>query len=364
MQILRILKMAALIAAALSATACGKKQEPRQPREQPTVQKAKAKKKKAKPAKKAEEKPAEENRDPNRDERFISFDIDAENVHSGGAFAGSADIKVPFKNPFDTSDVAVELSLNGVSNGVSVNVPMHYERGNSDKSTWSFSTIIPKAGEYRYSISVRASGQNFFSPEFPLKAVKGSGLGIYRLSKKEPSHFYLKGSENIRGIGVNFPALLSGEAREKALDALAEAGANMLRVNLCAPTSLIVPSGPHAGKYNQPMLKNFGDLLASAQKRGMNVIVAFADASDFGAPYANSYFAKSGLAKTPDEFFSSQDAARVYNDLVKYVVNRFGSSKAIVMWEPFSRPSSTSAPRGSIRPPRQCAIRTRRQNAR
>ena len=39
--------MAALIAAALSATACGKKQEPRQPREQPTVQKAKAKKKKA-----------------------------------------------------------------------------------------------------------------------------------------------------------------------------------------------------------------------------------------------------------------------------------------------------------------------------
>lgn len=120
----------------------------------------------------------------------------------------------------------MELSLNGVSNGVSVNVPMHYERGNSGKSTWSFSTIIPKAGEYRYSISVRAAGQNFFSPEFPLKAAKGSGLGIYRLSKKEPSHFYLRGSQNIRGIGVNFPSLLAGDAKEKALDALAEAGAN------------------------------------------------------------------------------------------------------------------------------------------
>lgn len=35
----------------------------------------------------------------------------------------------------------------------------------------------------------------------------------------------------------------------------------------------------------------------------MSVIVTFADASDFGASYANSYFAKSGLAKTPDEFF-------------------------------------------------------------
>lgn len=39
----------------------------------------------------------------------------------------------------------------------------------------------------------------------------------------------------------------------------------MLRVNLSAPTALIVPSGPHAGKYNQPMLKNFGDLLNSAK---------------------------------------------------------------------------------------------------
>ena len=46
MQILRILKISMLIAAALSITACGKKQEPRQPREQPTVQKTKAKKKK------------------------------------------------------------------------------------------------------------------------------------------------------------------------------------------------------------------------------------------------------------------------------------------------------------------------------
>lgn len=337
MQITRILKIAMLAAAAFAITACGKKQESGQPRGQPAAQNAKAKKKKkAKPAQKAEEKPAGESGDPERDGRFASFDIDAEDVYSGGAFSGSADIKVPFKNPFDTSDIAVELSLNGVSNGVSVNVPMHYERGNSGKSTWSFSTIIPKAGEYRYSISVRAAGQNFFSPEFPLKAAKGSGLGIYRLSKKEPSHFYLRGSQNIRGIGVNFPSLLAGDAREKALDALAESGANMLRVNLSAPTALIVPSGPHAGKYNQPMLKNFGDLLNSAQKRGMSVIVTFADASDFGASYANSYFAKSGLAKTPDEFFSSQDAARVYNDLVKYVVNRFGSSKAIVMWEPFS----------------------------
>lgn len=329
------MKIALLIAAAFAVAACGKKQEPRQPREQPAVQKAKVKKKKkAKPAQDSAAKPASENGD--RDERFISFDIDAENVFSGGEFSGSADIKAPFKNPFDSSEIAVELSVNGVSNGVSMNVPMHYERGNSDKSTWSFSTIIPKSGEYRYSISVRASGQNFFSPEFPLKASRGSGLGIYRLSKKRPSHFYLKGSENIRGIGANFPALLAGEAREKALDELAAAGANMLRVDISAPTALIVPSGPHAGKYNQPMLKNFGDLLASAQKRGMNVIVTFADDSDFGAAYAGSYFAKSGLAKTPDEFFSSPEAARVYGDLVKYVVNRFGSSKAIVMWEPFS----------------------------
>lgn len=34
----------------------------------------------------------------------------------------------------------------------------------------------------------------------------------------------------------------------------------------------------------------------------MSVIVTFADASDFGASYANSYFAKSGLAKTPTNF--------------------------------------------------------------
>ena len=235
------------------------------------------------------------------------------------AFSGSVDISAPFKNAFDSSDISVELSVNGVSNGVSMNVPMHYVRGNSDKSTWSFSVIIPKSGSYRYNVSVKASGQSFFSPEFPLKTTKGSGLGIYRLSKKEPSHFYLKGSDNIRGIGVDFPLILIGDAREKALDAVANAGANIIRVKLSAPTSLIIASGPHAGKYNQPLLKNLETLLDSAQKRNLNVIITLAEAADFGANYANSYFAKSGIAKTPDEFFESQDAAQIYNELVKYI---------------------------------------------
>lgn len=335
MYILRILKIAVLIAAAVSICSCDKKPTVRETVKEQSTQKVKTKKKKVKKAKTEQTKTADSN-EPQWDKRFLSFDIDTENVVSGGAFSGSVDISAPFKNAFDSSDISVELSVNGVSNGVSMNVPMHYVRGNSDKSTWSFSVIIPKSGSYRYNVSVKASEQSFFSPEFPLKTTKGSGLGIYRLSKKEPSHFYLKGSDNIRGIGVDFPLILIGDAREKALDAVANAGANIIRVKLSAPTSLIIASGPHAGKYNQPLLKNLETLLDSAQKRNLNVIITFAEAADFGVNYANSYFAKSGIAKTPDEFFESQDAAQIYNELVKYIVTRFGSSKAVIMWEPFS----------------------------
>ena len=164
-----------LIAAAVSICSCDKKPTVKETVKEQSVQKVKTKKKKVKKAKTEQAKAADSD-EPQWDKRFLSFDIDTENVVSGGTFSGSVDISAPFKNAFDSSDISVELSVNGVSNGVSMNVPMHYVRGNSDKSTWSFSVIIPKSGSYRYNVSVKASGQNFFSPEFPLKTSKGSGL--------------------------------------------------------------------------------------------------------------------------------------------------------------------------------------------
>lgn len=337
MHLSRILKTTLLLAVILPLAACGKKQENkiRQPQPQQTRQEApkakKAKEQKAETAQTAAESESEPD-----DKRILSLDVDTEGATSGAAFTGSATIKAPFKNPFDASDISVELVLSGHSNGVAINVPMHYERGNSDKSTWSFSAILPKAGTYNYSVAVKTKNENFSSAERKFKATKGTGLGIYRPSKKEPSHFYKKGAANIRAIGANFPATLTGDTREKALDELAAAGANTLRIKLSAPNSLIVPTGEFAGKYNQPMLKNLETLLDSMQKRGMNAVVSFADTSDFGANYANSYFAKSGLAPKSADFFKNPDAIEAYNSLVKYVVNRFGANKTIAMWEPFS----------------------------
>ena len=166
MHLSRILKTTLLLAVILPLAACGKKQENkiRQPQPQQTQQEApkakKAKKQKAETAPTATESESEPD-----DKRILSLDVDTEGATSGAAFTGSATIKAPFKNPFDASDISVELVLSGHSNGVAINVPMHYERGNSDKSTWSFSAILPKAGTYNYSVAVKTKTENLQTVE-------------------------------------------------------------------------------------------------------------------------------------------------------------------------------------------------------
>ena len=97
MYILRILKIAVLIAAAVSICSCDKKPTVRETVKEQSTQKVKTKKKKVKKAKTEQTKTADSN-EPQWDKRFLSFDIDTENVVSGGAFSGSVDISAPFKN--------------------------------------------------------------------------------------------------------------------------------------------------------------------------------------------------------------------------------------------------------------------------
>ena len=83
----------------------------------------------------------------------------------------------------------VEMYMNGESNGISVNAPLFFEKGNSEKSTWKLSYRLPKAGKYKYTINVRAKNKNYFSLEYDFNVADGGPSKIFNINKKGFSHF-------------------------------------------------------------------------------------------------------------------------------------------------------------------------------
>lgn len=326
----KYINILAAVLIAFAFASCEKKPEPQ--KEQPVQQVAKKKKKKKAKKKKVVEEVKTADVDASR---FLRISVADENLSIGDVFEGEIDIAEQFKNPNNPSEISVELSLNGTSNGFSKTVHLFFKGGDENKSTWKFSEILSKAGDYKYAISVRTPKNSYFSEEKSFSVGKGD-LGIYRVSKKATSRLYAKKKPALRIKGANIPFSMTGSIRTEALDALKAAGANTVRINISAPIGFIVPSGSNAGKYNNAAVKNLENFLKDVESRGLKAILTFASASDFGAFYKNSYFARSGIAPTPQEFFSSQVAIKEYVALVSHIVSRVGGSKAIVLWEPFS----------------------------
>ena len=141
---------------------------------------------------------------------------------------------------------------------------------------------------------------------------------------------------------------------DKWLTQLAESGANFTRIWLWRNHTFDLEPMPDAngnGGIGRFDLANAGRLdyvLALCEKLGIKVMLCFFDFHPLTEnftwdglthhPWENCVYNKvnGGPLGKPADFFSDERAVAAERQLVRYVINRFGHSKAIVAWELFN----------------------------
>ncbi len=277
---------------------------------------------------------------PKENKNFISISLPESGARAGEAFECSVEIAAPFSNPFNSSDISVEAYVSSDSASFSENIAMFYMGGDSKKSKWKFIVIPPKAGNYKCSFNVRSKDASFSSMEYPFNVAAGAKPSLYKIRKNNFSHFSSSKDDNFRGIGANFNINIDPAARDAIFKGMQAAGANVARLSIEAPLTLILPSDSgilKAGSVNIAIVDKIEDFMDSAKKHGINTIISFSSQLSFNKDmWKNSYFAKSGVAPEPDDFFTSQKAQRLYDRAVEYLASRIGRRSDLLAWEPSS----------------------------
>ena len=292
------------------------------------------------PEKKPEPPKVEEPKGPIQDKHFIFVDFPKGELKTGSVLEASIDIQIPFENPFNSQDAYVEAYISGEKNGVSVNMPMYYVSGNQEKSTWKLRFPLSKVGSYKCSFSVRAKNSTYVSLEHAFNVSEGDGAPYFKLSRKMRSCFRNGKGDRLRAMGGNLYISMDDASRDALLDKLKRAGANVVRIFIEAPHSMFIAKDGEtakAGWINIAAANKIESFMDAAYSRGIYTIINFASPASFRSDvYAGCYFAESGIAKTPKDFFSSFDAQQKYSELLTYMGHRFGARADLLMWEMFS----------------------------
>ena len=278
---------------------------------------------------------------PKDDDAILSVALNDENLKTGQYLEAEIAISAPFANPFDRKDINVVMSVNGERNGVSENIRMYYAGGNAEKSVWRARLPLEKGGSYKCSFSVMAGGKSHLSYERSFKVEKGDQPKAFILGKKDFSHFKNASGQTMRGIGGVMRLDMDLEKQKEILKKLSEAGGNVVRISFEAPLDLFVAEDTEsakAGWINMDTVNKLEAVMDEAAKLGIYTVIDFASPASFtDEAYKNSYFYKSGIAKTPQDFFAQFPVQQIYNEGIGYAVARFGNRDDLLMWLPFSR---------------------------
>jgi len=274
---------------------------------------------------------------PVQDKHFLTIDINKDGLKTGDVLEGYVDLSVPFENPFNSKDITVEAYINGESNGVSLNAPLYFESGNSEKSKWSLRHVLTKAGDYKLTINVRGKKKNYFSLESEFSVSKGEPSKVFKLSKKSFTHFENAAKQTFRAMGGDFPIQADFAKQKALLERMSKSGVNTIRICIEAPCAALVPEDTEsskAGWINVALFNKLESVMDAASELGIKTVICFASPLSFTEEnYANSYFAKSNIAAEPKKFFSSFEAQQAFNVVLNYCALRFGGRSDLLMWQ-------------------------------
>lgn len=231
---------------------------------------------------------------------------------------------------------------------------------------WRIRFTPDEPGDYELVLSITQSGQPAPIPtvtKFNIMAETAGASGGW--IRTAADHRYLETSDGrpLRLIGEN---ACWGEARgtynfDRWLPAMHEAGENFARLWF-APWSMGLEHKPGTlNRYDLAAAWEADHVLQLAEQNGINVLIAMDHhgmfmSNDPAWGGSNNFWTRSspyavengGPCASPNEFFTRDDARKIYQKRLRYLIGRYGYSPRLLSWQFFNEIDNSYRPRAAL----------------
>jgi len=247
-------------------------------------------------------------------------------------FELNADLRATFSNPYDPDEVDLWAEFTAPSGKVQ-KIWGFYNPGRR-AGAWMVRFAPTELGTWKYVLHVRDREGTADSRPGEMRCVKSEHHGFVTIA---PNKRYLQYSDgtSFYGVGMwyndNFFGFNRGSINEEGLQQLRDYGANSISF-LQAPLETISTG---LGRYDLNRCGRVDEIFALCEENDMQVswnLVFHSFLSETiwdGAQYRNNPYRTIASAK---DFYGSEEAWKYQEKLYRYVIARWGYSRALFQW--------------------------------
>ena len=289
-----------------------------------------------------------------------SVTASAQTVPAYGRIEWQVDLAATYGNPFDPEDVRLDARITA-PDGRELNVPgfFHapYERSRvgsserlvpADGAGWRVRFCPKLPGSYRGEILL-TDGESRISSPVAFQVTASDHRGLVRVAKANPLAFEFERGGPYFAIGENvcWPGPGGTYDYDNYWRRLADAGANYARIWI-GPFDCFTLERRKRGR-NDPAGLGRIDLegawrvdyvLDEAAKRGIQVMFCIDSFNSLRIKPPHALWgecpynaANGGPLATPGEFFTNDEARKLFRRRLRYIVARWGDNPCVLSWE-------------------------------
>ncbi|GJM62457.1 T9SS type A sorting domain-containing protein [Persicobacter diffluens] len=272
-----------------------------------------------------------------------------------------------FTNPHNSADIKVDASIL-LPSGEALHHPMFYEGADDQFSYWMLHYAPQDKGDYQLQVKAVDGDASAEGPQATFKVNKGNGHGFLRMNQDNQAAFQFDDGSYFRAVGQNvgWEARLSiGDDPKYTYDywfpALKAEGMNFVRTWINAPWNIPLDwKAPVFGRYDaydgegfHPQgIERMDFMLEEARKNDIYLMVCMDyhgalwvnDNDNWGNNFwkDNVYNrVNGGPCDLPEEFFTHEEAKRMYKDRLRYFIARWGYDPTIGVIELWNEVDNT-----------------------
>jgi len=244
------------------------------------------------------------------------------------------DLKATYDNPFDPDQIDLHAEFTSPS-GKKQNIWGFYNP-TSWGSLWMIRFSPTEKGKWSYLVKVTDSQGTAQNRAGSFEAVDSSHHGFIKIA---PNQRYLKFDDGATFYGVglwyndSYEQFNDGRITEEGLDNLKERGANFISF---FPTPLET-MGSGLGRYDQNRCGRMDQLFDWCEERDIYIswniwfhsYISMAVWGGGNARYRNNPYS---LVSSAKDFFGSEEAWKYQQKLYRYMIARWGYSRALFLW--------------------------------
>jgi hypothetical protein len=257
-----------------------------------------------------------------------------------------------FKNPFNPDEVEVSALIE-TPKGETIEVPAFYYQEFKRELVEGRETLTPmgepywkirftpmEAGTYKLHVLLRTASHTVTSEELTFDVYESDRGGFVRVSEVDKRYFKVENGESLFFIGHNVCWFGSRGTfdYDEWFSAMNKSGENITRIWM-APWAFGI-EWKKLGYYDLAEAWRLDYVIKKAEEEGIYIILCLMNHGQLqsggltGQWNDNPYNAKNGgpLSK-PEDFWTDENAIRLFKKRLRYIVARWGYSTHVLAWE-------------------------------